>query len=150
MDKAITIFFQLTHQTPKNGKTWLFSTIDEYNNNKNSYIRIPKKANGETYELIDLNDEQFKIAYVILKKIKEWLSLKNASNDRKKRFKPLRMTVMGCGGTGKSVLINTLVTCIRTIFQDNNSVFVTAPTGAAAYNVGGRQLLCFLRHEHLA
>jgi ATP-dependent DNA helicase PIF1 len=47
------------------------------------------------------------------------------------------MTVMGCGGTGKSVLINTLVTCIRTIFQDNNSVFVTAPTGAAAYNVGG-------------
>ncbi len=27
--------------------------------------------------------------------------------------------------------------CIRSIFQDNNSVFVTAPTGAAAYNVGG-------------
>jgi len=43
----------------------------------------------------------------------------------------------GCGGTGKSVLINTLVACIRKIFNDNNSVFVTAPTGAAAYNVGG-------------
>jgi ATP-dependent DNA helicase PIF1 len=47
------------------------------------------------------------------------------------------MTVMGCGGTGKSVLIHTLVSYIRTIFQDNNSMFVTAPTGAAAYNVGG-------------
>jgi hypothetical protein len=47
------------------------------------------------------------------------------------------MTVMGCGGTCKSVLINTLVTCIRKIFNDNNSVFVTAPTGAVAYNVGG-------------
>jgi hypothetical protein len=74
---------------------------------------------------------------VILKKIKEWLSLTGATNERKNKFKPLRMTVLGCGGTGKSVIINTLVTCIRKIFQDNNSVFVTAPTGAAAYNVGG-------------
>jgi len=45
------------------------------------------------------------------------------------------MTIMGCGGTGKSVLINTLVACIRKIFNDN--VFVTAPTRAAAYNVRG-------------
>jgi hypothetical protein len=47
------------------------------------------------------------------------------------------MTIMGCGGTGKSVLINTLVACIRKIFNDNDTVFVTAPTGAAAYNVRG-------------
>jgi hypothetical protein len=47
------------------------------------------------------------------------------------------MTIMGCGGTGKSVLINTLVSCIRKIFKDNDTVFVTAPTGAAAYNVRG-------------
>ena len=39
---------------------------------------------------------------------------------QKKKFKPLRMTIMGCGGTGKSVLINTLVTCIRKIFDDND------------------------------
>jgi hypothetical protein len=30
-----------------------------------------------------------------------------------------------------------LVSCIHNIFQHNNSVFVTAPTGMAAYNVGG-------------
>ncbi len=53
------------------------------------------------------------------------------------KFKPLCLTVLGAGGTGKSVLINTLVSCIHNIFQDNNSVFVTAPTGAAAFNVGG-------------
>jgi hypothetical protein len=35
----------------------------------------------------------------ILKKIKEWLSLNNAIEERKKRFKPLHMTVLGCGGT---------------------------------------------------
>jgi hypothetical protein len=44
---------------------------------------------------------------------------------------------MGCGGTGKSVLINTVVSYIRKIFQSNNSVLVTAPTGVAAHNVGG-------------
>ena len=60
-----------------------------------------------------------------------------ATTAQKKKFKPLRMTIMGCVGTGKSVLINTLVTCIRKIFDNNGSVFVTAPTGAAAYNVGG-------------
>ena len=124
-------------QTPGDGSTWLFSKIDEYNNMKDNELRIPRKPNGDNYRLQDLNEEQFKIAYVILKKIKEWLSLMNASQDKKKKFKPLRLTVLGCGGTGKSVLINTLVGCIRSIFQDNNSVFVTAPTGAAAYNVGG-------------
>jgi hypothetical protein len=54
---------------------WLFSTIDQYNNNKDDDIRIPRKANGDTYELEDLNKEQFKIAYVILKKIKSGLVL---------------------------------------------------------------------------
>jgi hypothetical protein len=117
----------------------LFSKINEYNNNRNNNLRIPNKENGEEFKLKleYLNEDQFKIAYVILKKIKEWLSLVSASEARKKQFKPLRMTVLGCGGTGKSVLINTLASCIRNIFQDNNSVFVTAPTGAAAYNVGG-------------
>jgi ATP-dependent DNA helicase PIF1 len=61
----------------------------------------------------------------------------NSDERKEKRFKPLRLTVLGCGGTGKSILINTLVSCIQNIFQDNNNVFVTAPTGAAAYNVGG-------------
>jgi len=111
--------------------------IDECNSSKNNHLRVPKKANGDAYRLEDLNEEQFQIAYVILHKIREWLSLHSSPKSKKKHFTPLRMTVLGCGGTGKSVLINTLVTCIRTIFKDNNSVFVTAPTGAAAYNVGG-------------
>ncbi len=46
------------------------------------------------------------------------------------------MTVIGCAGTGKSVLINTLVACIRKMFKKNDSVLVAAPTGAAAYNIG--------------
>jgi len=50
------------------------------------------------------------------------------------------MTVIGCAGTGKSVLINTVVGCIQKMFQDNNSVVVAAPTGAAAHNVGGQTM----------
>ena len=50
------------------------------------------------------------------------------------------MTVVGCAGTGKSVLINTVVGYIRKIFQNNNSVIVAVPTGAAAHDVGGQTL----------
>jgi ATP-dependent DNA helicase PIF1 len=57
----------------------------------------------------------------------------------KKKFKPLRMTIMGCAGTGKSVLINTVVAYIRRI-QKNYSFIVAAPTGAAAHNVGGQTI----------
>jgi hypothetical protein len=35
--------------------------------------------NGEDYKLEDLNEDQFKIAYIILKRIKEWLSLSTAT-----------------------------------------------------------------------
>jgi len=78
-----------------------------------------------------LNEDQFKVAYVIIRKLKEWVELLKKTESERKQFKPLRMTVVGCAGTGKSVLINTVVGYIRKIFQDNNSVIVAAPTGAA-------------------
>ena len=40
--------------------------------------------NGDLYKLEHLNEEQFRIAYVILKKIKEWLSLYSATHEKKK------------------------------------------------------------------
>jgi hypothetical protein len=48
-----------------------------------------QKTNGEEYRLEDINEGQFKIAYVILKKIKEWLHLAMATQKRKRQFKPL-------------------------------------------------------------
>ena len=50
------------------------------------------------------------------------------------------MTVLGKGGTGKSFLINTIVSEIQQYFQTNESVLIVAPTGTAAYNVGGQTL----------
>jgi hypothetical protein len=55
-------------------------------------------------------------------------------------YKPLRAIVMGCGGTGKSFSINTIISIVRTMTQLNDSILVGVPTGAAAFNVQGSTL----------
>ena len=52
----------------------------------------------------------------------------------KKIEEPLRMIVSGTAGTGKSFLIK----CLQGLLGD--LLMVTAPTGAAAYNVHGHTL----------
>jgi hypothetical protein len=64
------------------------------------------------------------------------------NNDTK--YKPLRATVMGCGGTGKSFIINTIISIVQTVTKLNDSILVGAPTGAAAFNVQGSTLHCLL------
>lgn len=139
-------------QTPEDGKTWLTNKINEYNDSKNVNLRIPTDKKGKPLRLRNLNKDQFKVAYMILQKCREWINIKNKTPNEKKKFKPLRMTVLGCAGTGKSILINTVVACIRRIFKNNNSVFVTAPTGAAAHNVCGqtihREFKVHVRKKH--
>lgn len=90
------------------------------------------KSDGSTYKLEDLyKDQQFLVGTVI-EKLHEWIHCKKVSD-----FKPLRLTINGAGGCGKSVVINTLVTIIRNMFKRNDVVKVCAPTGPAAANVGG-------------
>jgi hypothetical protein len=62
-----------------------------------------------------------------------------------KKNKPLQATVMGCGGTGKSFIINTIISIVRNMTQMNDTVKVGAPSGAAAYNVQGSTLHRLLR-----
>jgi hypothetical protein len=47
---------------------------------------------------------------------------------------------MGCGGTRKSFIINTIISIVRNMTQTNDTVKVGAPSGAAAYNVQGSTL----------
>ncbi len=48
---------------------------------------------------------------------------------------------MGCGGTGKSFIINTIISIVRNMTQMNDTVKVgTTPSGAAAYKVQGSTL----------
>ena len=65
----------------------------------------------------------------------EWLH-----TDDLKNYKPLRLILRGAGGSGKSVFVNTAVTSIRKMFNRNDVVQVTAPTGVAAFNSAGETM----------
>ena len=61
-----------------------------------------------------------------------------------KKYKPLQATVMGCGGTGISFIINAIISIVRNMTQMNDTIKMGAPSGAAAYNVQGSTLHCLL------
>lgn len=92
----------------------------------------PTTGEAQEYNLKMLQPDQAAVAVEVLATIKEWMECADLST-----FQPLRMTVNGGGGSGKSVLINTIVTVLRKIFDTNEVVYVAAPTGTAAFNVGG-------------
>ncbi len=64
--------------------------------------------------------------------------VKFLNNDTK--YKPLRAIIRGCGGTGKSFIINTIISIVRKMTQQNDTNQVGAPTGSAAFNVQGSTL----------
>jgi hypothetical protein len=68
--------------------------------------------------------------------------VKFLNNDTK--YKPLRAIVMGCGGTKKSFIINTIISIVQKVMQQNDMIQVGPPTGAAAFNVQGSTLHCLL------
>jgi hypothetical protein len=98
--------------------------------------RLTQQHKMEEYSIDACREYQKKVLSYILQYLKRWYELENTP-DSLRAFKPLRMTLCGVAGSGKSTLINTLVTAIRKITQKTNSVYVCAPTGSAAFNAGG-------------
>ena len=123
------------------GKTWLLEAIAKENEKTlcDKSLELPLKSDGKPCLLDDLFYDQHQIMTRILSKLRGWLS-HLSERGTSKSFKPLRLTIMGAAGTGKSVLINTLVTVLRKMFGLNDVVHVAAPTGTAAFNVGGETL----------
>ena len=73
-------------------------------NVNDSGLLIPKRktSNGfQEYSLDMLYPDQLKVVLEVMGKIKEWMECEDLS-----KFKPLRLTVTGAGGTGKSVIID--------------------------------------------
>lgn len=102
-----------------------------YGDKKGGKLQIPlKKRDDSEYQLRDLNFEQQAVVICAIDSIIKFLK-----NDP--TYKPFRATVVGCGGTGKSFIINTLISIVRQYTQCNETVKVAAPSGGAAYNVQG-------------
>ena len=120
---------------------WLESKIQESNNRRNPIeLQLPTRTvNGrpKNYELNDLAPDQKNVAFEVLRKIMEWTEI--VGNEEKMRsFKPLFLTVRGKAGSGKSTLIHTLTTIVRRKFNCNECCENFAPTGCAAFAIGGR------------
>jgi hypothetical protein len=102
---------------------------------------IPMRAvDGEVihYDIDNATESQGKVLYRVFAKVKEWVEWDES--DKSTEFKPLRLTVRGAAGTGKSFIINTMVSYLRRMFDDSDVVHVIAPTGMAAFNVLGETL----------
>ena len=102
--------------------------------------KLPTKPNNMNYTLEDIenSEEQSNVVYSVIAKIKEWIEFQqNKNRNPEIKFRPLFLTIQGAGGTGKSRTINVIVTIIEQIFPTEKVSVVSAPTGAAAYNIGG-------------
>ena len=64
---------------------------------------IPHRSDGSKYSVDILSDEQKIIVLSVIDTVVKFLT-----NDEE--YEPLRATVVGCGGCGKSLIINTIIT----------------------------------------
>lgn len=93
-------------------------------------------------------NDQLDVMLMILENIKEWVKSSSEDDDPNHSadsntevgYRPLRITVRGAAGSGKSFFIKTLANTIRNMFGDHGAVHISAPTGAAAHNVGGETI----------
>jgi pantothenate kinase-related protein Tda10 len=85
------------------------------------HLELPMKRNNnfqfETYTTKDLAENQQDITAYVLSKLQEWFTC--VKNGTTTNFTPLRVTICGEAGSGKTVLINTLVTLIRQLAKKN-------------------------------
>ena len=100
-------------------------------------LRLPTKHDGTPFTLDGATSDQADILAYILKFIHTCFNSCTTTPTQQVSLKPIRMTITGVAGSGKSTFIHTLTTALRNIFQSTDAVKVCAPTGNAASNVFG-------------
>jgi hypothetical protein len=99
-----------------------------------------RKVDAEVvhYNIRDATSSQSAVLYKVFGKIREWMEWE--ANDQNSEFVPLRLTSRGAAGTGKRYIVNTIVSYMIRMFDDNDVVHGVAPTGISAFNVLGETL----------
>ena len=93
------------------GEDWMQYTRENYYHamskqaTSTKHLDIPLAKNGRRYSVMG-NSEQLQIVDRVVDTVIKFLT-----NDP--TYQPLRATIMGCGGTGKSYVINTIISKIR-------------------------------------
>ena len=89
---------------------------------------IPTQTNGNEYDAEQMSGKQKAIVYNAVDTVIKFLN-----NDLS--YKPIRATIMGSAGTGKSFIINTIISMVKKLTGSNDTVQIAALSGAAAFNV---------------
>jgi phage/plasmid-associated DNA primase len=89
------------------GKKYLEQITKQYYNDSKDHnnIQIPAQKDESDYTLDVLSEQQ---QAVVLTSINTIVKILNNNT----KYKPLRAIVMGCGGTGKSFIINTIISIV--------------------------------------
>ena len=111
---------------------WLSKKCHYHETQSCKVLIVPKRDDGSDFTIDGLYDDQKEVLAVVLDTLHEFLHIEDLG-----AFKPLRIVINGQGGSGKSVVINTIVSVMRRMFGINDVVKVVAPTGVAAHNVNG-------------
>jgi hypothetical protein len=80
-------------------------TKEYYNESHDQIVEIPTQKDATAYTLDALSNQQQAVVLALIDTVVKFLN--NDTN-----YKPLRATIMGCGGTGKSFIINTIISII--------------------------------------
>ena len=130
----------------RTASTWLDEVVAAHQENtrlRKEVRYFTSVVNNETTELtIDMaKDDQMSIALLVLKNLKHWVECATTKDEEiAETYVALRLTVRGSAGSGKSFFIKATANTIRRMFGEQDVVQISAPTGAAAHNVGGETI----------
>ena len=98
--------FTERRNTTIDGKEYVDHIAKEYyNESHDQIVEIPTQKDATAYTLDALSNQQQAVVLALIDTVVKFLN--NDTN-----YKPLRATIIGCGGTGKSFIINTIISII--------------------------------------
>ena len=116
------------------GKTFLEVAVKAESETKHHGLDLPKKMGSDgcirDFEIADLHPDQRRVMAYVLSGLYRWIE-----NDT--TFDGMRLTVRGRGGSGKTVLLKTITSVVRRMFNTKTAALVSGPTGACSCNAGG-------------